>query len=236
MESHRNAASDWDIRDFEDTLRHPVKHLTEQAKKATGWWWLYTLLGLVSIALGVTALASRIDGLATLVAVFAVSLMYIGVAEIAFATTTRTNRAVAIVAGVLSIVAGILALTVPNATLIVLTVLVGASLVGWGVYRIYLSFTDPLVKPRAVALVEGILLIALGVMALAWPHISVLVLAIIVGLFFLVFGICSFVGSLHLLDLHHALKKAEHAAGTTRKDEDDATTHPHHKGLHHGAV
>ena len=167
------------------------------------------LFGLVSVALGVTALASRIDAVATLVVVFAVSLIYAGMAELAFASATRQNRWLGILAGMASIAAGFIALAWPGVTLLVLAVLVGASLISWGVYRIYLSFADPFIRPRAVTLIEGIVLTALGVLALAWPSVSILVLAILVGVFFIVLGIFSFVSGLHMLDLHHALKKAE---------------------------
>ncbi len=37
----------------------PFEHANKQMRRATSWWWLYALLGLVSVALGVTALASR---------------------------------------------------------------------------------------------------------------------------------------------------------------------------------
>ena len=179
------------------------------------------LLGLGSIALGVTALASRIDAVATLVAVFAGALIYAGVAELAFASTTRQNRWLGILAGVASIAAGFITLTWPGVTLVVLAVLVGASLISWGIYRIYLSFADPFITARAVTLIEGLVLTALGVLALAWPNASILVLAVLVGVFFIVFGIFSFVSGLHMLDLHHALKKAE--ADEDLRDNDDRT-------------
>ena len=185
------------------------------------------LFGLASIALGVTALASRIDAVATLVAVFAVSLIYAGVAELAFATTIRDHKWLGILTGVASVAAGFIALAWPGVTLLVLAVLVGASLISWGIYRIYLSFADPVLRPRAVRLIEGIVLTALGVLALAWPNVSILVLAVLVGVFFIVFGIFSFVSGLHMLDLHHALKKAE--ADQDLKDKDDATTRDIHR-------
>ena len=135
-------------------------------------------------------------------------------------------------AGVASIAAGFIALAWPGVTLFVLAVLVGASLISWGIYRIYQSFADPFIRPRAVTLIEGIVLTALGVLALAWPSVSILVLAILVGVFFIVLGIFSFVSGLHMLDLHHALKKAEAEADKDLKDEDNATI----KDIHHHAA
>jgi uncharacterized membrane protein HdeD (DUF308 family) len=229
MDPQKTDKTDKTTGELGDALFDPVGHIADEARKATGWWWLLVLFGLASIALGVVALASRVDALATLVAVFAVSLIYAGVTELALATTTRQQKWLGIVAGAASIAAGIVALVWPDVTLVVLAVLVGASLISWGVYSIYLSFADPLVRPRAVALIEGILLVALGVLALAWPSVSVLVLAALVGVFFIVFGIFAFVSGLHMLDLHHALKKARAEADKGLKDKNDTTTRDIHR-------
>ena len=227
MESKKTDKTDKTTGELGDALLHPVGHIAKEARKSTRWWWLFVLFGLVSIALGVTALASRIDAVATLVAVFAGSLIFAGMAELAFTSTTRDHKWPGILAGVASIAAGFIALAWPGVTLVVLAVLIGVSLISWGVYRIYLSFVDPYIRPRAVTLIEGILLVALGVLALAWPNVSILVLAVLVGVFFIVFGIFSFVSGLHMLDLHHALKKAE--ADQDLTDKDDTTTKDIHR-------
>jgi len=203
----------------------PFEDADKEVRKATGWWWLYVLLGLVSIALGVTALASRITAVATLVAVLAVFLIYTGVAEIVFAATIRRHAWAGILAGIASLAAGIIALAWPGITLYVLVIFVGASLIAWGIYRIYLSFTDPAVRPRAVTLIEGLALMAIGTLALAWPKVSILVLAVLVSVAFIVFGAFAFVGGLHLLDLHHAARKAHKEADKVLKGD---TTDVHH--------
>ena len=208
-----------------DALLNPIGYIATEARQSTRWWWLFVLFGLASIALGVTALASRIDATATLVAVIAAAFIFTGMAELAFAATIRDHKWTGILAGVASIAAGFIALAWPGVTLIVLAVLVGAGLISWGVYWIYLSFVDPYARPRAVTLIEGILLVALGVLALAWPNVSILVLAVLVGVFFVGFGIFSFVSGLQMLDLHRALKKAE--ADQSLTDKTDTTTDIH---------
>ena len=219
MEAHKSDDTDRVTGELEDALIHPFEYTTKQVRKATGWWWLSVLLGLASIVLGVTALASRISAVTTLVVVLAVFLIYSGVFEISLAATIRRHTWLAILSGLASIAAGIIALAWPGITLYVLAILVGASLIAWGIYRIYLSFTDPVIRPRAVTLIEGIALAALGVLALAWPNVSILALATLVGIFFIVFGAFSFVGGLHLLDLHHSLKRLE----AKRERDSDST-------------
>ena len=219
MEAHKSDDTDRVTGELEDALIHPFEYTTKQVRKATGWWWLSVLLGLASIVLGVTALASRISAVTTLVVVLAVFLIYSGVFEISLAATIRRHTWLAILSGLASIAAGIIALAWPGITLYVLAILVGASLIAWGIYRIYLSFTDPVIRPRAVTLIEGIALAALGVLALAWPNVSILALATLVGIFFIFFGAFSFVGGLHLLDLHHSLKRLE----AKRERDSDST-------------
>jgi hypothetical protein len=53
------------------------------------------------------------------------------------------------------------------------------------------------------------------------------VLAVLVGVFFIGFGIFSFVSGLHMLDLHHTLKKAE--ADQYSTDKGDTTTKDIHR-------
>lgn len=232
MESQKIDKTDGTTGEMDHGLFQPFEHAKMEMRRATGWWWLYALLGLVSVALGVTALASRFTAVATLVAVLGVFLIYTGVAEIVFATTIRRDTWVGILAGLASIAAGIIAFAWPGITLYVLAIFVGASLIAWGIYRIYLSFTDPVIRPRAVSLIEGISLMALGTLALAWPNVSIVVLAVLVGVFFIVFGAFSFVGGLYLLDLHHAVKKAGAEADNVPMGRDDATTN----GLNHHAA
>jgi uncharacterized membrane protein HdeD (DUF308 family) len=229
MDSTTTDKTDWASGELGDALLEPIGHIAKEARKSTRWWWLFVLFGLASIALGVTALASRIDAVAALVAVVAGSLIFAGMAELAFTSTVRDHKWPGILAGVASIAAGFIALAWPSVTLVVLAVFIGASLISWGVYRVYLSFVDPYVRPRAVTLIEGILLTALGVLALAWPNVSILVLAVLVGVFFIGFGIFSFVSGLQMLDLHHTLKKAESEADKAQKDEDDAITGESHR-------
>jgi uncharacterized membrane protein HdeD (DUF308 family) len=128
MESQK---TDRTSREPDHGLFQPFEHANTEVRRATGWWWLYVLLGLVSVALGVAALASRLTAVATLVAVLAVFLMYTGMAEIVFATTIRRHAWLGILTGAASIAAGIIAFAWPGITLYVLAIFVGASLVAW---------------------------------------------------------------------------------------------------------
>ncbi|HTX68990.1 MAG TPA: DUF308 domain-containing protein [Thermoleophilia bacterium] len=220
MSSHETDRVDKTIAEWEQVFFHPFDAAAEQVRHVTRHWGLYVIVGLLSIALGVVALSSRITALSTLVAVFAVFTIYAGAVEIWLGTKIRERSWLAIVTGVASIALGIIALAWPSITLYVLAIFVGVSLMGWGVYDMYLSFTDAFVKPRAVTLVAGIVLAALGVLALAWPNVTIIVLAVLVGVLIIAYGIFSFAAGLWMLDLRRQLKRAEVKSHEQTKTDD----------------
>ena len=189
----------------------PLDMELEQSRRASGYWWLYALAGLVSVGLGAVTLSSQISAVSTLAVLFGIFLLYGGALEIVVGSTSRHVRWLAIAAGAASAAAGIIALAWPGITLFVLAMFVGWGLMVWGIYDIYLALTDAVVKPRAVLLVRGIILTAIGVLALARPNVTIVVLAVMVGVFFIVYGVFSFVAGLRLLDLHRVLKHSEQA-------------------------
>ena len=220
METQKTDKTKTESPDWGRALFRPWDVAADEVKQVTRHWGLYVLVGLLSIALGVFALSSRITALSTLVAVFAVFSIYAGCVEIWLGTKIRERSWLAILTGILSIGVGIMALVWPGITLYVLAVLVGASLIGWGVYDIYLSFSDKLVKPRAVTLISGIALVALGVLALVWPSVTIVVLAAIVGILIIAYGLFSFGAGLWMLDLRREAKRAEKGPGQTKSDEE----------------
>jgi uncharacterized membrane protein HdeD (DUF308 family) len=177
---------------------------------ATASWWVHVLLGLGTIALGVFALASGVNAVSTVVALVSALLLCGGTAELLLGATTKPVSWPAIIAGIASIVLGIVALAWPIATAYALAIIVGISLIAWGVYDIYVSVTDPLVRPRWFALVSGVALCALGIFALAVPTVSAVVLGFFVGILLIVQGVVAFAAGLRLLDARRAMKRIEH--------------------------
>jgi uncharacterized membrane protein HdeD (DUF308 family) len=200
----------------------PLHTVYRDVKRATGYWWLSVLLGLATIAVGVFALASQFNAVSTLVALAGMLLLFAGAVEFVLGAAIRPASWLAIIAGVTSSTLGIVALVWPGMTLLVLAFLVGVGLLFWGVYDIYLSLTDPVVRPRSFALASGIALVALGIIALVWPIGSGVVLGVLVGIFLVVQGVFSFVAGLRMLDAHRAMKRFEkRLENPTRVIEED---------------
>jgi len=93
--------------------------------------------------------------------------------------------------GVVSIVAGVLALAWPGPTLVVLAVLFGIELIVWGIYRLVGAITigDASGGARTLWAILGILSLLIGFYALRHIVITVLSLGLLLGIFWLVDGI-----------------------------------------------
>ena len=93
--------------------------------------------------------------------------------------------------GVVSIVAGVLALAWPGPTLVVLAVLFGIELIVWGIYRLVgaVTFGDESGGARVLWAVLGVLSLLLGFYALRHIVITLLSLGLLLGIFWLVGGI-----------------------------------------------
>ncbi|MGH3276586.1 MAG: HdeD family acid-resistance protein [Streptosporangiaceae bacterium] len=98
----------------------------------------------------------------------------------------------AALAGALGMLAvGIMLLVWPSATLVVVALLVGASLLAAGVIRLYDGIMDRGASGgmRAADVVIGLLAILAGLYCIRHHALTVLVLAIVVGLFWIVHGV-----------------------------------------------
>jgi uncharacterized membrane protein HdeD (DUF308 family) len=93
--------------------------------------------------------------------------------------------------GVISIIAGVLALAWPGPTLLVLAVLFGAELIVWGVYRLVgaVTFGDAGGGARTLWAILGVLSLLIGFYALRHIVITLLALGLLLGIFWLVDGI-----------------------------------------------
>jgi len=93
--------------------------------------------------------------------------------------------------GVVSIIAGVLALAWPGPTLLVLAVVFGAELIVWGIYRLVgaVTFGDAGGGARTLWAILGVLSLLLGFYALRHIVITLLSLGLLLGIFWLVDGI-----------------------------------------------
>ena len=148
------------------------------------WGWIVAL-GVVYVAAGFIALGSIV--MATVASVFIVGIMMIiaGAAELinAFQLKTWGKFLVWALLGVLYIVAGFVTFENPLFAAVLLTLILGASLVASGVVRLFLAFNMKRETPWIWVALSAVITLLLGVLILArWPVNSVYILGLFLGI------------------------------------------------------
>ena len=162
----------------------------ELAELRRRWGW-FVVLGIVQVVAGIIALGSVVA--ATAVSVFFVGVMMIvaGVSEVigAFQVKGWGKFILFLLIGVLYIIAGLVTLQNPVLAAVMLTFVLGVSLVASGAMRIILAFGVRHDQSWAVVAFSGLITLILGVMILArWPVSSVYILGIFLGVDLIVGG------------------------------------------------
>jgi uncharacterized membrane protein HdeD (DUF308 family) len=106
-----------------------------------------------------------------------------------------------LVAGVVGVLLGFVVLSWRTETIYVLTYFAGAVFLFAGVFRIFTGIVVP--AARALSLVSGVILLALGVIILVWPQITLFVLALLIALGFVLWGVIALIGAFSDVHARH---------------------------------
>lgn len=146
--------------------------------------------GALCLLLGGFMALRLFSSLAVLVVLTCVGLVLAGIGELASGAAGgrrgRGDRSRWAWAGVL-VVAGVVGLVRPGLTVHALVVVTGAGLVVSGLVELVQGVRGR--ASRWVAVVSGSASVGLGVLALAWPDVTVVVLAVLLGLRIALFGV-----------------------------------------------
>jgi uncharacterized membrane protein HdeD (DUF308 family) len=157
----------------------------EDVREVTWAWWLLMGLGLLSVIVGVIVLIKPSNSLATLAVITGIFVLIDSIAELAIALFAERSGAAAIL-GVLGIVIGVLLIRHPTTGVTAIAILIGIWLLALGVIRLVSAVTFRRgVWSIALALFE----IIAGIVIVASPHIGFAVLALLVGIAFILNGI-----------------------------------------------
>jgi uncharacterized membrane protein HdeD (DUF308 family) len=150
---------------------------------------ILAVLGVAALVVGVVLLLNPDVAAHTLALLIGLGLVLGGCLEIAGRDATGTSRAGSVAVGVVLVVGGLVAAFWPSISLWTLAVITGISLLLHGIGRIFLAFSvRGQVRTWGWLALAGAVNILIGVMALAWPHATVLVLSLLLGLQVLAFG------------------------------------------------
>ncbi len=156
-------------------------------------WWLVLLRGIFVVIFGLIALVSPGIALLTLVWVFGFYAILDGIAAIVIGIRTRgePHWVWTIVQGVISVLAGVIALIWPGVTALALLFVVAFWAILLGIGEIAAAFASRKsgAKDWGWTLAAGILSVIFGIVLLIWPAGGILTLVWLVGIFALAGGI-----------------------------------------------
>ncbi len=150
-------------------------------------WWVVSLLGGACVVLGAVLIAKPFRSLSVLAVVVAATLILTGVSELA-SGAGFTRPWLSLVVGLVWLVVGVVALSWPGITIHALAIAVGVALVAGGVAKI-ISAVRSDGEERFLHAVTGLTNVVVGGLALTWPVVTVLVLAVIFGVRTALFGV-----------------------------------------------
>jgi uncharacterized membrane protein HdeD (DUF308 family) len=107
------------------------------------------------------------------------------------AALSRLAWPVVLAAAVAALAVGVLLLAWPAATLTVVAILLGVSLVAAGLYRLFEGFAAPGISAgnRAAHVIIGLIAVAIGLFCLRHHDVTIFLLAFLVGAFWIMHGI-----------------------------------------------
>jgi uncharacterized membrane protein HdeD (DUF308 family) len=146
-------------------------------------------LGLAVLALGIVLLFHPTAAAHTLAVLVGISFVVAGLLEIAVGWGSG-QRGATLAVGVLLVIGGVLAAVWPGVTLWILVLITGLSLVLHGIARIAVATSARAEIPGWGWLAAaGVVNVLVGVLAIAWPKATVLVLSVVLGIQIALFGL-----------------------------------------------
>jgi len=158
------------------------------------------LRGVLAVAVGIMALAWPQVTVLALVILFAVYAFIAAGLEAMRAFSRRTAGPVFghLLLGLVDLAAGVVALAWPGPTALVLVLIVGTWAVIAGVVEIGAAFAGEPAGARALLILGGLVSLAFGVVLFARPGVGAITLALLFGLYNLVYGARTLVQGIEL--------------------------------------
>jgi uncharacterized membrane protein HdeD (DUF308 family) len=179
----------------------PARHASQarSARVVTRRWWLYLLTGVLWIVYAFIVLSASVDTVWAVTILFAVGFIAGGFVELAVASVAESWRWLHAVFGVLSVVAGIVALVWPGETFLILAAIVGWYLMFDGMVNLATAIiTRDVNDAWWLGLVLGIAQILVGFWAVGYTGRSIALLIIWVAAAALARGISDIIAGLML--------------------------------------
>jgi uncharacterized membrane protein HdeD (DUF308 family) len=156
------------------------------------WGWVL-FFGIVTVLLGIVVLVWPDATIVVLAVLFGIQLILAGifrfVSALAIDDAPGGTRALLALLGVLAFIVGIYALRHVNVTIAALALLLGIFWIVNGAIELFTAIGHREMPGRGWTIVLALLSIVAGIVVLAYPDISLLALAIVLGIWLVALGI-----------------------------------------------
>jgi uncharacterized membrane protein HdeD (DUF308 family) len=184
----------------------------ERALDIAKLWWLFLVLGVISVIAGVIFVAEPSNSIKALAVVFGIFALIDGIIELVLSFSHHTeNRALAAILGVLGIVVGIILIRHPSHAAAAIGLLIGIWLVAAGVVRLMRALVAS--AHPVLQIVIALLEIVFGILIVSEPHIGYSTLAIIVGIWLIINGVIAIVMGFAVRSARDELKSDAASSG-----------------------
>jgi uncharacterized membrane protein HdeD (DUF308 family) len=171
------------------------------------WGWLFAY-GLLTLIAGLAVLIWPSETLLVIAVLFGIQLIISGIFRfvMAFAIDDLTGgtRVLYALLGVLSIIIGIWAVRHVLLTLLALTVFLGIYWIVSGVIEIFTALSHREIPHRGWTVAMGALSVVAGLIVLAYPGLTLVGLAVILGVWLIIFGVMEMTAAFRLRSAAHA--------------------------------
>lgn len=154
-------------------------------------WWVLTLRGVLAIIFGILALAWPAITLLALAILFGAYALVNGLfAAIGAVRAESDSRALLVLEAILGILVGLLTLVWPGATLLAVTILIGAWALITGIAQIVAAVRlRKEISGELLYVLAGAVSVLFGLMVLIWPNRGAFAVAWIIGIYAILFGV-----------------------------------------------
>ncbi|MCV7103877.1 HdeD family acid-resistance protein [Mycobacterium palustre] len=164
--------------------------------------WKSTLAsGILSLIVGAVVLAwPGISVLAAAIA-FGVYLLITGAAQVVFAFSLHVSagsRVLLFISGAASLILAVLAFRHFGNAVLLLAIWIGVGFIFRGVATTVSAISDPTLPGRGWSIFVGVISLLAGIVVMASPIASIVTLAIVVGVWFVVIGVFEIVSSFRI--------------------------------------
>jgi uncharacterized membrane protein HdeD (DUF308 family) len=174
------------------------------------------LLGVLAVIVGIIAIAWPQVTVYTLVILFAVYAFMAAVLQAVRAFSSRTAGPVLghLLLALIDLAAGVIALVWPGPTALVLVLVVGIWAFVGGVFEIFAAFQrGETAGTRVLFIVAGLVSILFGVVLFTHPNVGAVTLALLFGLFALIYGFSQITMGIEVRRASKAVDSATQNAG-----------------------